>query len=636
MELKPGYKQTEVGSIPSDWDVKRLGELGTVVRGGSPRPAGDPRYFDGSYIPWLTVAALTTVPSHQLHIRDTFGFLTEEGSKRSRTLIAGTLIIANSGATLGVAKLLNITCCANDGIAALVEQKLGDKEFLCQYINTQTTKLREDIATGNGQPNLNTGIVRGIAVPFPPEKEQSAIAGVLNDVDALLAAQDALIEKKRAIKHGAMQELLTGQRRLPGFSRKWEVKRLEDLAEIDPENLRANTANDYSFNYISLEDVDSGALRGHSGQIFATAPSRARRKLRVGDVLVSTVRPNLKSHLLFSEKGNDWVCSTGFSVVRCFTGLSLPSFVFMHLFSAGISNQIDALLSGSNYPAINSRDIKKLTIPVPAYKEQVAISEALSDMDAEITVLETQRTKIAKLKQGMMQALLAGRIRLMEPVQRTEPSANVVPFKKRRDAQGVPAVKVTGDKQANVHFRRSVFAAEIVDQLHNEPTFGHVKFEKLIFLAEHMCKVDTGSNYHRDAAGPYDNRALRSIDSQLKKQKWFDAQRDGGRYQYVPLGKHGEHKEYFDRYYADIRTRLDEIIATFRTAKTDQCEIVATLYGAWDDLINQGELVTDEAILDQVLNHWHDKKREISVERWRKALEWMREKDYVPAGASRA
>jgi type I restriction enzyme, S subunit len=96
--MKPGYKQTEVGLIPDDWVVARLGDLGTVVRGGSPRPAGDPRYFNGDCIPWLTVGSLTNIPTNQLFITDTMTMLTEEGAKRSRTLQHGTLVIANSGA----------------------------------------------------------------------------------------------------------------------------------------------------------------------------------------------------------------------------------------------------------------------------------------------------------------------------------------------------------------------------------------------------------------------------------------------------------------------------------------------------------------------------------------------------------
>jgi len=232
MEMTPGYKPTEVGIIPEEWDAKSLGELGTVVRGASPRPAGDPRYFNGDFIPWLTVAALTNIPEHQITVNETVDFLTEEGSKHSRNLGVGTLILANSGATLGVAKLLGVTCCANDGIAAVINQRLGDKLFVCFYINTRTKALREVIAAGNGQPNLNTRLIRQIVIPFPPEPEQRAISAALADVNALLSGLDELITKKHALKQAAMQQLLTGQTRLPGFSNDWNVETIGDKIDL--------------------------------------------------------------------------------------------------------------------------------------------------------------------------------------------------------------------------------------------------------------------------------------------------------------------------------------------------------------------------------------------------------------------
>lgn len=127
-----------------------------------------------------------------------------------------------------------------------------------------------------------------------------------------------------------MQQLLTGETRLPGFIDEWQLKRLGDVVDTDPENLGTDTASDFCFNYISLEDVDLGQLRNHSEQIFIDAPSRARRKLMTNDVLVSTVRPNLQSHLLFKGDTGHWVCSTGFCVIRCREGVTCPAFVFNH------------------------------------------------------------------------------------------------------------------------------------------------------------------------------------------------------------------------------------------------------------------------------------------------------------------
>ena len=146
--------------------------------------------------------------------------MTEEGSLQSRTLMAGTLIIANSGATLGVAKILSIKCCANDGIAALLNlRKRVSSKYLAQFINSKTNYLRDTVATGNGQPNLNTELIGNFKIPLPPTlAEQEAIAEALSDADALIESLEQLLTKKRQIKKGAMQELLTGKKRLPGFS----------------------------------------------------------------------------------------------------------------------------------------------------------------------------------------------------------------------------------------------------------------------------------------------------------------------------------------------------------------------------------------------------------------------------------
>ncbi|MBW6480787.1 MAG: hypothetical protein K0B37_15265, partial [Bacteroidales bacterium] len=125
----------------------------------------------------------------------------------------------------------------------------------------------------------------------------------------------------------------------------WEVKKLEVIADIDPDNLSNSTNPEYYFQYISLEDVDYGTLRNTTELIFKDAPSRARRKIRKDDILLSTVRPNLKSHLLIKRDISNWICSTGFSVVRCKDNIAHSGFVFNHLFSSVIDRQIETLIA---------------------------------------------------------------------------------------------------------------------------------------------------------------------------------------------------------------------------------------------------------------------------------------------------
>ena len=197
------------------------------------------------------------------------------------------------------------------------------------------------------------------------------------------------------------------------FSGEWKIKRLQDISDINPQNFSSNTKPDYKFNYISLEQVDFGRLLGYSEEVFRTAPSRAQRILQNEDVLMSTVRPNLMGHLFFHNQVQNAVCSTGFAVLRAKHNLSDPYFLFAQLFGQGVNNQIAKILAGSNYPAINSRDVKLIEIPCPPeISEQRAIAEALSDVDGLLNALDALIAKKQAIKQATMQQLLTGKTRL--------------------------------------------------------------------------------------------------------------------------------------------------------------------------------------------------------------------------------
>jgi type I restriction enzyme S subunit len=422
MEVRPGYKLTEVGLIPEDWEVKTLSELGTVVRGGSPRPAGDPRFFNGNYIPWLTVAALTNIPDHQQRVTETASFLTEAGSRQSRRLASGTLIIANSGATLGVTKLLGVDCCANDGIAAIIAQHSGDRSFLGFYVNTRLRELREVIATGNGQPNLNTGLIGKIIVPFPSSQEQESIAEALSDVDALLGGLERLITKKRDLKQAAMQQLLTGQTRLPCFTDEWAEKTLADLGDVYG-GLSGKTKADFdngSFPYITFMNVMTNVAIDE--QIFGlvkVAPTEAQNRVLKGDLLFNgsseTPEEVAMCAILKNNIANLFLNSFcfGFRMRRADEADGL--FLVYFLRSKQGREVMKSLAQGSTRYNISKKALLNSALRLPGVKEQTAIAAVLTDMDAEIAALEQRLAKTRALKQGMMQELLTGRIQLMTP-----------------------------------------------------------------------------------------------------------------------------------------------------------------------------------------------------------------------------
>ena len=174
--------------------------------------------------------------------------------------------------------------------ALIVTAKEGTNIRFLTYVLGRMRLNR--FSESSAQPGLSVSKLLGLPLAIPPtEAEQRAIATALSDVDALLDGLARLIAKKRDLKQAALQQLLTGQTRLHGFHGEWQMKRLGDAVDTDPENLGPDTRDDFAFNYIALEDVERGILLRHSEQVFAKAPSRARRKLRPSDILVSTVRP---------------------------------------------------------------------------------------------------------------------------------------------------------------------------------------------------------------------------------------------------------------------------------------------------------------------------------------------------------
>jgi type I restriction enzyme S subunit len=203
-----------IGLIPQPWGISKLGQMANIVRGGSPRPAGDPRFFNGDFMPWITVGEVTKDDS--MYLVTTESMLTEVGAEQSRTIDIGTLVLTNSGATLGVPKILGITGCANDGILAFLA--LNDnvnKKYLYFVLGSLTSELRERMKQGSGQPNLNTGIVGALNVPLPPVAEQLAIVVELermqDEFAALMAQAETSVTLLQERRSALISAAVTGK-----------------------------------------------------------------------------------------------------------------------------------------------------------------------------------------------------------------------------------------------------------------------------------------------------------------------------------------------------------------------------------------------------------------------------------------
>lgn len=290
-----------------------------------------------------------------------------------------------------------------------------DRDFLLHVMLSPVVQnFIESERTVGAQPKLALARIRKFSIPLPPSDiEQSAIATALGDMDVLLAAQDALIAKKRAIKQGAIQELLTGKRRLPGFSGEWEECALGEIATFHkgkglPKSDLSDDGPNQCIHYGELFTQYGYSIHETISRTWASGDFRSVEN----DVLMPTsdVTPRglAKASCVVI---NDVVIGGDILVIR--TDPSSVSGTFLSHVIRHEEEQVLRLVTGTTVFHLYGADMKKFVFKLPSIFEQRAIVEALCDMDAELTALEAQRAKTAQLKQGMMQALLTGRIRLV-------------------------------------------------------------------------------------------------------------------------------------------------------------------------------------------------------------------------------
>jgi len=288
-------------------------------------------------------------------------------------------------------------------------------------------------------------------------------------------------------------------------------------------------------------------------------------------------------------------------------------FIFQMLHWIGIEKSI----TGSAQPQITRSNLAMLKCLVPDDKTLKKFNEFIKPQIKKRLENENEISFLTKLRDWLLPMLINGQISVKE-------SENELAIAAEPDTEYKPTNKPT-----NVDFyRRTVLAAEIVWQLHQQPTLGHVKLQKIIYLAKQTSSMMLPTNFLKQAAGPYDPQMARSIDKQLKKNKWFEFQKDEF-LKYKPLEKAGEHKADFNKYFHEEKENIQFFIDTFKKAKTDKVEIIATLYACWKELTEKGKTVTDDVLIEQFYN-WSEKKAKFKQERLLKAINWMRDEGVCP------
>jgi type I restriction enzyme, S subunit len=419
MNMKKGYKLTDIGIIPQEWEVKNLGEIAFLKRGKfTPRPRNDPRYYGGN-IPFVQTGDVTNSNGKILSYTQT---LNGEGLGVSTLFKKGTILMTIA-ANIGYSGILQIDMACPDSLVA-IDGILAENDFLNHYFIFKRQDI-EDLSTSGTQKNLSIELLKPFQITYPPSvSEQKAIAQALSDTDALITALDALIDKKRLMKQGTMQQLLTGKRRLEGFGGEWVEITFEEAFDFIPTASfsRDELSENQETRYVHYGDIHTkfDYFLDFSTTTLPTIESdKAKRYslLQEGDLIMADASEDYsgigKSIEVKSIKNIKAIAGLHTFHLRDKKGLFANGFKGYLQANKEIKKQIDRLATGLKVFGISKNNLKLVSIFYPpSVTEQKAIAEILSDMDNEIAALEAKRHKYKQVKQGMMQELLTGKTRL--------------------------------------------------------------------------------------------------------------------------------------------------------------------------------------------------------------------------------
>lgn len=426
-------KQTEIGLIPDDWEVKTLIEIGYFIGGGTPN-TNIPSYWKGT-IPWVSSSDIkkdsitSLIPTR---------FITQEAINNSATKLCSpdTLLIVSR---VGVGKLAiaEEEVCTSQDFSNFVCTKQNVKFIAYELLQKMQKKAEE--AQGTSIKGITTEEIKLLKIPLPPLAEQHRIAKALSDVDAAISTTEKLIQKKKNIKQGTMQQLLTGKKRLPSFSAASKFKQTE-LGEI-PEDWEVKTLGEIfefrsnnTFTRDCLNDSKGKYQNVHYGDVLIKYPSIldcsketipfineginvkfSKYGIVEGDIIIADTAEDEtvgKVVEVFNLGEKKIVSGLHTFLCRKITDDFAPKWLGYFMNQAIFHNQLLPFITGTKVSAISRTAIQNVKVLIPSKEEQTAIANVLSSMDKEIEILNTKLEKYRNLKTAMMQQLLTGKIRL--------------------------------------------------------------------------------------------------------------------------------------------------------------------------------------------------------------------------------
>ena len=515
-------------------------------------------------------------------------------------------LVGRQGALCGNVTFVSGRFYASEHAVVVSPKKETDIKFMSYVLYDMNLNRYSE---SSAQPGLSVKKVLELEFPIPKSKEeQTAIAEALSDVDSLIFSLQKLIEKKKAIKQGAMQELLTGKKRLPGFRGEWSKSPFVDLFEFLPTNV-----------FTREQMTDTGTIQNvHYGDILTKYGFCLDMSNTVVPYLLETVSVKKYSESSYARNGDVIIADTAEdnTVGKCVELVNVrgkvlsgqhtmlcrpkvtfaPRFLGYYMNAECFHNQMLPFITGIKVSSISKANVSVLVLKYPfLVEEQQAIAQILSDMDSEIEQLEKKLAKYQQIKQGMMQELLTGRIRLVDADSKEQPKTQAVQGKQLKLAH-------------NQHFDDAVMIAGIVNAFYSEKyPLGRKKVQKLLYLVRRKEQADT-SAFHKKAAGPYaDEVRYKGGEPIAQKNQYIQVKRSDKGSSFEKGVKIQQALTYLQEW--KKQADIDWLLSEFQYTGVNELELLATVDMAMCDLYMDGKEVSVTSIKDLIRSskEWQDK-----------------------------
>lgn len=400
MNAEQHVPQFRFKDFSDSWVQRNLGDLAEIVRGASPRPIQDPKWFDdSSEIGWLRISDVTEQNGRIHHLDQ---HISEAGQAKTRVLTEPHLLLSIA-ATVGKPLVNYVKTGVHDGFLIFMNPKF-DLEFMFQWLESYRDKWSRYGQPGS-QVNLNSDLVKNQSISIPSMDEQQKLGEFFTSIDNLIAANQRKLDLLKEQKKGYLQKMFpkngakVPELRFAGFADAWEKRKLREITEINPKGKIPEV-----FRYVDLESVKNSSIISSKIETKQTAPSRAQRTAEIGDVFYQTVRPYQKNNVIFLlHSSMPYVFSTGYAQLRS----NMNSFFILYLVQTdGFVNDVLNRATGTSYPAINPTHLATINVCFPKIvSEQNRIGQVLEHLDNLITATQCKLDLLKKLKKGYLQKM---------------------------------------------------------------------------------------------------------------------------------------------------------------------------------------------------------------------------------------